>query len=144
MASNIMKYTLVDEDGVQKTVKVDMAKVTRIRKNAGISVKAAVIRYLDFQAGRLTEEECFGEAKAAETSAAGKAKRKAPTRKVDVDKKTIIASLFDYFQSGQVSDALAAAGCGVVDTVVVENDQRLIRFTVDGSTYDLTLARKRK
>lgn len=135
--ANMMKYTYL-VDGIETTAMVDMDMVRQIKKNTGMSVKEASLRYIAYANGDMTKEECLA-APASDT----KPKRKAPTRKVDVEKKALINSLFEYFQSGQVTDALSAAGCGAVDTVVVENDQRLIRFTVGDATYDLTLARKR-
>lgn len=136
--ANMMKYTYVI-DGIEQTAMVDMDMVRQIKKNTGMSVKDASLRYISYANGDMTKEECL----AAPAAEAPKAKRKSPTRKVDVEKKALITSLFEYFQSGQVSDALAEAGCGAVDTVVIENDQRLIRFTIGDATYDLTLARKR-
>ena len=63
-------------------------------------------------------------------------KRKEPALKVDVDKKSIIAVIADFLSEGGLE----------LDTkdIVIENDQRVILFSVGNDTYSLTLARKRK
>lgn len=125
--ANMMKYTYVI-DGIEQTAMVDMDMVRQIKKNTGMSVKDASLRYIAYANGDMTEEECL----AAPAAEAPKAKRKAPNRKVDTEKKELINSLFEHIQT--IED---------IDSVVVENDQRLIRFTIGDATYDLTLARKR-
>lgn len=130
--ANMMKYTYL-VDGVEKTAMVDMDMVRQIKKNTGLSVRDASIRYIEYAEGKMTKEECLATPAATET----KPKRKSPARKVDAEKKALITSLFEYFQSEDMLNQFA------FDSVVVENDQRLIRFTIGDATYDLTLARKR-
>lgn len=130
--ANMMKYTYV-VDGIEQTAMVDMDMVRQIKKNTGMSVKDASLRYIAYANGDMTKEECL----AAAVEAEAKPKRKSPTRKVDAEKKALITSLFEYFQSEDMLNQFA------FDSVVVENDQRLIRFTIGDATYDLTLARKR-
>jgi len=105
----------------------------------GLTRQEAVDRYLsdegyavDPTVAALTEK-----AKAAGTGAhntAIKAKRKAPERKPDEIKRSVIQGLYEYIY-----------GQPTVTGIAITNVERVIAFTmVDGENYELTLTRKRK
>lgn len=136
-----MNYTYIAADGTEKKiVGIDVRAAKALQKQYGLTAKLSMIEWAH-RNGKMTDEEYaeFG-IDLTEATAAPKAKRKAPARKVDVDKKTIVTSLYEYLASGQIDDALGRA----VEGIVVENEQRLITFMVGDDTYSLTLARKRK
>lgn len=136
---NLMNYTYRTAEGEErKIVDVDMKEVKQIQKKYELSTRFAILEWA-YRNGKLPEDEylAFGiDLSSPAPEMVAQKKRKAPARKVDVDKKTIIAGIADFLSEGGLE----------LDTkdIVIENDQRVILFTVGSDTYSLTLARKRK
>ena len=136
---NLMNYTYRTAEGEErKIVDVDMKEVKQIQKKYELSTRFAILEWA-YRSGKLPEDEylAFGiELSTPAPEMVAQYKREAPARKVDVEKKTIIAGIADFLSEGGLE----------LDTkdIVIENDQRVILFTVGNDTYSLTLARKRK
>lgn len=136
---NLMNYTYRTADGEErKIVGVDMKEVKQLQKKYELSTRFAIMEWA-YRNGKLPEDEykALGiDLTNPAPEMATQKKRKAPARKVDVEKKTIVAGIADFLSEGGLE----------LDTkdIVIENDQRVILFSVGNDTYSLTLARKRK
>lgn len=128
-----MKYTFTNAEGRQQTVTIPDEDIARSKKAYGLSNKEAIDMWLvdEGYAENPVVEELNAKAKA--NGAMVGAKRKV-TRKQDLIKREIIASLFEYIQDHFKG----------FDNVTVRNPERIISFTLGSDTYEITLSKKRK
>lgn len=139
--ANTMNYTFALPNGEMcKIANVPMNEAKAIQRELEISQKDAMLVW-GHRNGQITDKQYEAMGVQIGTKPVEiKAKRKAPARKVDVDKKLIVTSVYEFLKSSNFAGVMERE----VDAVVIENDQRLIRFQIGEDTYDLTLARKRK
>jgi hypothetical protein len=122
----------------EKTVNVPDEVIRKSMASLDISEGEAIELYL-FDEGIVTNDEV--EDMTAKAKAAGpvtrnqgeKTKRKAPVRKPDEMKRTIVQGLFDYIAAEPSTEKIE-----------ITNVERMIAFEVGGEKYELTLTKKRK
>lgn len=134
-----MKHTFVTADGTEKTVNISDEVLQQGRKE-GLSVKQTIERYLSDEGYVVNEvvAELTQKAKAngvnnAGRAAGSKAKRKAPTRKPDDNKRMLIKALENCLST-----------LGPCENVQVTNIERMIAFSIGEDKYEVTLSKKRK
>ena len=133
-----MKYTFIKEDGKQQTVVIPEEVISKHKKDLGCTTKQAIELFLfdegyidNAEAAELTEK-----AKSGKFRIQNKGNRKAPTRKPDETKRSLIAFIFTDLAGDP-------AGLGV-ENVEITNPERIIAFSIGDDNYELTLSKKRK
>jgi len=130
-----MKYTFTTENNTQKTIIIPDEVFTQGRKE-GLTNRETIERYLSDE-GYIVNPvvtELTEKAKMNKTGAAARSgKRKAPTRKPDETKRSLIAGLYAFINELE----------GTHD-VEVTNIERIVAFQVGDDKYELTLSKKRK
>jgi len=130
-----MKYTFTTENNTQKTIIIPDEVFTQGRKE-GLTNRETIERYLSDE-GYIVNPvvtELTEKAKMNKTGAAARSgKRKAPTRKPDETKRSLIAGLYAFINELE----------GTHD-VEVTNIERIVAFQIGDDKYELTLSKKRK
>lgn len=131
-----MKYTFINENDKQVTINVPDEYIKVNTRNLGISAKEAIYMYLSDE-GHISDEtveRLTAKAKSAGTNAVGERKaRKAPTRKPDEIKRSMIAALAKFIDSQDN-----------VKNCEITNIERIIAFSIADDNYELVLQKKRK
>lgn len=134
-----MKYTFKHK-GAEKTIEIPDEYIATQKRTLGLSNKEAIDLYL-FDEGYAENEfvsEMTEKAKKNKSQSVGCSKRKAPKRKEDPIKRSMIAFLLD-----SLIDVPQAYNLSIECPTVV-NPERIISFTIGEDTYELTLSKKRK
>lgn len=131
-------FTFKGEDGNLITVEnIPSAEVDALRKSLNLSTRKEALELWCFDHDKMPNAEAEALTAKARANGAGirntaGKKRKAPTRKPDETKRALIKHL---------AEALADTSA---DTIIVENVERLITFSIGDDTYKLTLSKNRK
>ena len=137
-----MKYTFINGEK-QQTVEIPDEVIKKHKRSLGCTTSEAINLFL-FDEGYIDNDEVTKLTNKAKANGAGKVKigckRKAPSRKPDEVKRTLIQAFYQYLVSGQVSDALGVE----VQEVEVVNQERIITFAIGEDNYEITLSKKRK
>ena len=132
-----MKYTFINEKGAEQTVNVPDDYIKTNKLNLGLTTKEAIMMYLSDEGyiSNETVEELTAKAKEAGVSAGTKGGKtqKAPTRKPDYEKRSLVEALANFMQSYDGAE-----------NVEVTNIERIVAFTIGSDKYELTLSKKRK
>lgn len=138
-----MKYTFTADNGKEKTVSIPDDYIRTNKKNLGLTTKEAIELWLfdndyieNAEADALTQK-----AKGANVRVGGTSKRKAPVRKPDYTKRTLIFEIKNSLE-GLALDA--GSGSIEVSNISIPNIERVVRFELGDDTYELTLSKKRK
>lgn len=138
-----MKYTFTADNGKEKTVSIPDDYIRTNKKNLGLTTKEAIELWLfdndyieNAEADALTQK-----AKGTGTRVGDKSPRKAPVRKPDYTKRTLISEIKNSLE-GLALDA--GSGSIEVSNISVPNVERVVRFELGDDTYELTLSKKRK
>lgn len=138
-----MKYTFTADNGKEKTVSIPDDYIRTNKKNLGLTTKEAIELWLfdndyieNAEADALTQK-----AKGTTNRVGNKSPRKAPARKPDYTKRTLISEIKNSLE-GLALDA----GCGSIEVsnISIPNIERVVRFELGDDTYELTLSKKRK
>lgn len=138
-----MKYTFTADNGKEKTVSIPDDYIRTNKKNLGLTTKEAIDLWLfdndyieNAEADALTQVALAS--KETGTRVGGKSSRKAPVRKPDYTKRTLISEIKNSL------DGLALDAEGEVSNISIPNIERVVRFELGDNTYELTLSKKRK
>lgn len=140
-----MKYTFTADNGKEKTVSIPDDYIRTNKKNLGLTTKEAIELWLfdndyieNAEADALTQVALAnkGTNRVGDTS-----KRKAPVRKPDYTKRTLISEIKNSLE-GLVLDA--GSGSIEVSNISLPNVERVVRFQLGDDIYELTLSKKRK
>lgn len=138
-----MKYTFTADNGKEKTVSIPDDYIRINKKNLGLTTKEAIELWLfdndyieNAEADALTQK-----AKGANVRVGDTFKRKAPARKPDYTKRTLISEIKNSLE-GLALDA--GSGSIEVSNISIPNIERVVRFELGDDTYELTLSKKRK
>ena len=134
-----MKYTFKHK-GAEKTIEIPDEYIATQKRTLGLSNKEAIDLYL-FDEGYAENEfvsEMTEKAKKNKSQSVGRSKRKAPKRKEDPIKRSMIAFLLDSLINVPQAYNLS------IECPTVVNPERIISFTIGEDTYELTLSKKRK
>lgn len=131
MQKNVMKYTV---NG--KTYQIPVDYINKTRRAYGVSVNEAMMMYLSDEG--LIEDPTVVEltAKAKENGAGARGagrKRKAPTRKPDMVKRSLMETL-----------ETAIDELDETRDVEITNVERVLSFSIGDDKYEITLSKKRK
>lgn len=140
-----MKYTFTADNGKEKTVSIPDDYIRTNKKNLGLTTKEAIDLWL-FDNDYIENAEADALTQAALASkgtnrVGGKSPRKAPARKPDYTKRTLISEIKNSLE-GLALDA--GSGSIEVSNISVPNVERVVRFELGDDTYELTLSKKRK
>lgn len=133
-----MKYTFIKEDGTKQTVVIPEEIITKHKRDLGCNTKQAIDLYL-FDEGYIENaeaKELNEKAKSGKFRIQNKSGKKAPSRKPDDTKRSIISLIF----SDLANDS---AGLGFKN-VEITNPERIIAFSIGEDNYEITLSKKRK
>lgn len=138
-----MKYTFTADNGKEKTVSIPDDYIRTNKKNLGLTTKEAIELWLfdnnyieNAEADALTQAALAS--KSTNTCVGGKSPRKAPVRKPDYTKRTLISEIKNSLEG------LALDAEGEVSNISIPNIERVVRFELGDDTYELTLSKKRK
>lgn len=140
-----MKYTFTADNGKEKTVSIPDDYIRTNKKNLGLTTKEAIELWLfdndyieNAEADALTQVALANKG----TNRVGdKSPRKAPVRKPDYTKRTLISEIKNSLE-GLALDA--GSGSIEVSNISIPNIERVVRFQLGDDTYELTLSKKRK
>lgn len=140
-----MKYTFTADNGKEKTVSIPDDYIRTNKKNLGLTTKEAIELWL-FDNDYIENAEADALTQAALASkgshrVGGKSSRKAPARKPDYTKRTLISEIKNSLE-GLALDA--GSGSIEVLNISIPNVERVVRFELGDDTYELTLSKKRK
>lgn len=140
-----MKYTFTADNGKEKTVSIPDDYIRTNKKNLGLTTKEAIDLWLfdndyieNAEADALTQVVL---ASKGNRHVGGKSPRKAPVRKPDYTKRTLISEIKNSLE-GLALDA--GSGSVEVSNISIPNIERVVRFELGDDTYELTLSKKRK
>lgn len=141
-----MKYTFTADNGKEKTVSIPDDYIRTNKKNLGLTTKEAIELWLfdndyieNAEADALTQK-----AKGAGIKVGGTSKRKAPVRKPDYTKRTLISEIKNSLEGLVLNVEGAGFGSIEVSNISIPNLERVVRFELGDDTYELTLSKKRK
>lgn len=141
-----MKYTFTADNGKEKTVSIPDDYIRTNKKNLGLTTKEAIELWLfdndyieNAEADALTQK-----AKGTGTRVGGAAKRKAPVRKPDYTKRTLISEIKNSLEGLSIAVDDAGSVLVKVSDISIPNVERIVRFQLGDDTYELTLSKKRK
>lgn len=141
-----MKYTFTADNGKEKTVSIPDDYIRTNKKNLGLTTKEAIELWLfdndyidNAEADALTQK-----AKGTGTRVGGKSSRKAPVRKPDYTKRTLISEIKNSLEGLVLNIEDAGSGSVEVSNISIPNIERIVRFQLGDDTYELTLSKKRK
>lgn len=140
-----MKYTFTADNGKEKTVSIPDDYIRTNKKNLGLTTKEAIELWLfdndyieNAEADALTQK---AKGVTSTNKVGGKSSRKAPVRKPDYTKRTLISEIKNSLE-GLALDA--GPGSIEVSNISIPNIERVVRFQLGDDTYELTLSKKRK
>lgn len=140
-----MKYTFTADNGKEKTVSIPDDYIRTNKKNLGLTTKEAIDLWLfDNDYIENAEADVLTQAALASKGShrvGGKSPRKAPVRKPDYTKRTLISEIKNSLE-GLALDA--GSGSIEVSNISIPNIERVVRFKLGDDTYELTLSKKRK
>lgn len=141
-----MKYTFTADNGKEKTVSIPDDYIRTNKKNLGLTTKEAIELWLfdndyidNAEADALTQA-----AKGVICVGASATKRKAPARKPDYTKRTLISEIKNSLVGLVLNAEGAGSGSIEVSNISIPNLERVVRFELGDDTYELTLSKKRK
>lgn len=144
-----MKYTFTADNGKEKTVSIPDDYIRTNKKNLGLTTKEAIELWLfdndyieNAEADALTQAALANKGTGTRVGGAASAgKRKAPIRKPDYTKRTLISEIKNSLE-GLALDV--GSGSVEVSNISIPNVERVVRFELGDDTYELTLSKKRK
>ena len=144
-----MKYTFTADNGKEKTVSIPDDYIRTNKKNLGLTTKEVIELWLfdndyidNAEADALTQVALAN--KGAGVKVGGGSKRKAPTRKPDYTKRTLISEIKNSLE-GLVLNAESEGYNSIeVSNISIPNVERIVRFQLGDDIYELTLSKKRK
>lgn len=137
-----MKYTFTADNGKEKTVSIPDDYIRTNKKNLGLTTKEAIELWLfDNDYIENAEADALTQKAKGSCHAASAGKRKAPARKPDYTKRTLISEIKNSLE-GLALDA--GFGSVEVSNISIPNIERVVRFELGDDTYELTLSKKRK
>lgn len=138
-----MKYTFTADNGKEKTVSIPDDYIRTNKKNLGLTTKEAIELWLfdndyieNAEADALTQKVKSTNTRVGGAASAGT--RKAPVRKPDYTKRTLISEIKNSLEG------LALDAEGEVSNISIPNIERVVRFELGDDTYEFTLSKKRK
>ena len=141
-----MKYTFTVDNGKEKTVSIPDDYIRTNKKNLGLTTKEAIELWLfdndyieNAEADALTQK-----AKGVNVRVGGTSKRKAPVRKPDYTKRTLISEIKNSLEGLVLDVEGAGSGSTEISNISIPNLERVVRFELGDDTYELTLSKKRK
>lgn len=144
-----MKYTFTADNGKEKTVSIPDDYIRTNKKNLGLTTKEAIELWLfdndyieNAEADALTQAALAS--KGANVRVGGTSKRKAPVRKPDYTKRTLISEIKNSLEGLVLDVEGAGSGSIEVSNISIPNLERVVRFELGDDTYELTLSKKRK
>ena len=144
-----MKYTFTADNGKEKTVSIPDDYIRTNKKNLGLTTKEAIELWLfdndyieNAEADALTQAALAS--KGANVRVGGKSLRKAPVRKPDYTKRTLISEIKNSLEGLVLDVEDAGSGSIEVSNISIPNLERVVRFELGNDTYELTLSKKRK
>lgn len=144
-----MKYTFTADNGKEKTVSIPDGYIRTNKKNLGLTTKEAIELWLfdndyidNAEADALTQKAKGAAASAGKVG--GTPKRKAPARKPDYTKRTLIFEIKNSLEGLVLNVEGAGSGSTEVSNISIPNLERVVRFELGDDTYELTLSKKRK
>lgn len=140
-----MKYTFTADNGKEKTVSIPDDYIRTNKKNLGLTTKEAIELWL-FDNDYIDNAEADALTQKAKGSchAASAGKRKAPARKPDYTKRTLISEIKNSLEGLVLNVEGAGSGSVEVSNISIPNIERVVRFQLGDDTYELTLSKKRK
>lgn len=142
-----MKYTFTADNGKEKTVSIPDDYIRTNKKNLGLTTKEAIELWL-FDNDYVENAEADAlTAKASQAKGhyiGGTSKRKAPVRKPDYTKRTLISEIKNSLEGLVLDVEGAGSGSIEVSNISIPNLERVVRFELGDDTYELTLSKKRK
>ena len=139
-----MKYTFTADNGKEKTVSIPDDYIRTNKKNLGLTTKEAIELWLfdndyieNAESDALTQKAKGANVRVGGAASAGK--RKAPVRKPDYTKRTLISEI-----KNSLEGLVAGSGSIEVSNISIPNLERVVRFELGDDTYELTLSKKRK
>lgn len=142
-----MKYTFTADNGKEKTVSIPDDYIRVNKKNLGLTTKEAIDLWLfDNDYIDNAEADALTQAVVANKGhrVGGGSKRKAPVRKPDYIKRTLISEIKNSLE-GLVLNAESEGYNSIeVSDISIPNVERVVRFQLGDDTYELTLSKKRK
>lgn len=139
-----MKYTFTTDKGIEKTVEISDDYIRVNKCNLGLTTNEAIHLWL-YDNGYESNEEAEKLTAQANTMRVSNStkKRKAPSRKPDYIKRTLIAevkaALIDLSVINVENNSVIN-----VENVAVTNLERTISFSIGEDIYEITLSKKRK
>lgn len=144
-----MKYTFTADNGKEKTVSIPDDYIRTNKKNLGLTTKEAIELWLfdndyieNAEADALTQKAKGTGTRVGGAASAGK--RKAPVRKPDYTKRTLISEIKNSLEGLVLDVEGAGSGSTEVSNISIPNLERVVRFELGDDTYELTLSKKRK
>lgn len=144
-----MKYTFTADNGKEKTVSIPDDYIRTNKKNLGLTTKEAIELWLfdndyieNAEADALTQKAKGTGARVGGAASAGK--RKAPVRKPDYTKRTLISEIKNSLEGLVLDVEGAGSGPTEISNISIPNLERVVRFELGDDTYELTLSKKRK
>jgi len=144
-----LKYTFTADNGKEKTVSIPDDYIRTNKKNLGLTTKEAIELWLfdndyieNAEADALTQAALAS--KGANVRVGGTSKRKAPVRKPDYTKRTLISEIKNSLEGLVLDVEDAGSGSIEVSNISIPNLERVVRFELGDDTYELTLSKKRK
>lgn len=143
-----MKYTFTADNGKEKTVSIPDDYIRTNKKNLGLTTKEAIELWL-FDNDYIENAEADALTQKAKSTnirggAASAGKRKAPVRKPDYTKRTLISEIKNSLEGLVLDVEGAGSGSTEVSNISIPNLERVVRFELGDDTYELTLSKKRK
>ena len=144
-----MKHTFINKDNKEQTINIPDEELQRSMKSLDITKREAVELYLSDK-GYVTNEvveELTAKASAngvAGTRGAAKKQRKAPVRKPDMDKRSLVQELADALKGLSIAADDEGNGMRPVENIEITNIERMIAFSLGDDKYEVTLTKKRK
>ena len=143
-----MKYTFTADNGKEKTVSIPDDYIRTNKKNLGLTTKEAIELWL-FDNDYIENAEADALTQAALVNkgshrVGGTSKRKAPVRKPDYTKRTLISEIKNSLEGLVLDTGGAGSGSIEVSNISIPNIERVVRFELGDDTYELTLSKKRK
>ena len=136
----IVKYTFVNKNKQEQTIDIPEEFIVRTRRALGCDIKEACEIYLSDEG--YIDNEVVDEINAIVNE---NKKRRGPKRKPDYIKQALIASIYEDLQ--QIDGLLDPDGEEIADgpqNITITNPERIVQFSINDDTYEITLSRKRK
>lgn len=140
-----MKYTFTADNGKEKTVSIPDDYIRTNKKNLGLTTKEAIELWLfDNDYIENAEADALTQKAKGNHRVGGTSKRKAPVRKPDYTKRTLISEIKNSLEGLVLDVEDEGSGSIEVSNISIPNLERVVRFELGDDTYELTLSKKRK